>query len=122
MEWGTVRCGEIRLRLFLRQRLFDGLGQLVGARGAFEAAADTFELGDDILGLHAIHQSGHALRVAIAAAVELHVLQDAVLDFKLDGLTACALGTIGVSHWIFYWLSAFSIQQSAFTVHYQADS
>ncbi len=98
MEWGTVHCVEIRLRLFLRQRLFDGLGQLVGAGGAFEAAADTFELGNDILGLHAVHQSGHALRVAVAAAIELYVLQDAVLDFKLDGLAACALGSVSVSH------------------------
>ena len=104
MEWGTVRCGEIRLRLFLRQSLFDSLGQLVGARGAFEAAADAFQLGDDILGLHAVHQSGDALRVAVAAAVELYVLQDAVLDFKLDGLTTCALGSVGVFHWIIYWL------------------
>ena len=98
MEWGTVRCGEIRLRLFLRQRLFDGLGQLVGARGAFEAAADAFQLGNDIFRLHAFYQGGHALGVAVAAAVELYVLQDTVFDFKLDGLAACALGSVSVSH------------------------
>ena len=98
MEWGTVRCGEIRLRLFLRQRLLDGLGQLVGAGGAFEAATDAFQLGDDILGLHAIHQGGHALGVAITAAIELYVLQNAVLDFKLNGLAAGALGSVSVSH------------------------
>ena len=98
MEWGTVRCGEIRWRLFLRQSLLDGLGQLVGAGGAFEAATDAFQFGDDILGLHAINQSGDALRVAVAAAVELYVLQNAVLDFKLNGLAACALGSVSVSH------------------------
>ena len=100
MEWGAVRCGKIRLRLFLCQGLFDSLGQLVGAGSAFEAATDAFQLGDDIIRLHAVHQGGHALRVAVAATVELHVLQDAVLDFKLYRLAACALGPVGVFHWI----------------------
>ena len=98
MEWGTVRCGEIRLRLFLRQRLFDGLGQLVGAGGAFETATDAFQLGNDIFRLHAFYQGGHALGVAITAAIELYVLQNAVLDFKLNGLAAGALGSVSVSH------------------------
>ena len=98
MEWGTVRCGEIRLRLFLGQSLLDGLGQLVGAGGAFEPATDAFQFGDDILGFHAFHQGSDTLCVAVAAAIELHILQDAVLDFKLDGLAACALGAVSVSH------------------------
>ena len=80
------------------QSLLDGLGQLVGAGGAFEAAADAFQFGDDILCLHAFHQGCHALRVAVAASVELNILQDAVLNFKLDGLAACALGSVRVSH------------------------
>ena len=80
------------------QCLLDGSGQLVGAGGAFEPATDAFQLGDDILGFHAFHQCGDALRVAVAAAIELHVLQDAVFDLKLDGLAACALGAVGVSH------------------------
>ena len=98
MEWGAVCCGEIRLRLFLGQSLLDGLGQLVGAGGGLEPATDAFQLGDDILGFHAFHQCGDALRVAVAAAIELHVLQDAIFDFKLDGLAACALGSVSVSH------------------------
>ena len=85
----------------LFNRLLDGFGQLVGAGSAFEAATDAFQLGDDILCLHAFHEGGHALRVAIAAAVELHVLQDAVLNFKLDGLAARALGSVGVFHFRF---------------------
>ena len=84
----------------LFHRLPDGFGQLVGAGGALEATADAFQLGDDILGLHAVYEGGHTLRVAVAAAVELHVLDDAVLYFKLDGLAARALGSVGVFHWI----------------------
>ena len=81
-----------------RQSLLNGPGQLVGAGGAFEAAMDAFQLGDDILGLHAFYQGGHALRVAVAASVKLYILQDAILDFKLDGLAASALGSVGISH------------------------
>ena len=84
--------------LLLFQCLFDGSGQLVGTGGGLEAAADAFQLGDDVLGFHAFHQCGDALRVAIAAAVELHIPQDAVLDLKLDSLTTGALGAVGVSH------------------------
>ena len=40
------------------------------------------------------------LRVAVAAAVKLHILDNAVLDFKLDGLAASALGSVGIFHWI----------------------
>ena len=98
MEWGAVCCGEIRLRLFLGQSLLDGSGQLVGAGGGLEPATDAFQLGDDILCLHAFHQGGHTLRVAVAAAIELHILQNAILDFKLDGLAAWSLGAVGVSH------------------------
>ena len=78
--------------------MFDSFGKLVGTRGAFEAAVDAFQFGNDILCLHAFHQSGDALRVAVATSVELYVFQNAILDFKLDGLTAGALGSISVSH------------------------
>ena len=74
------------------------MAQLVGTRGVLESAADAFQPLQHILYFHAFHQSADALRVAVAAAVELHILQDAVLDFKLNGLAACALGSVGVSH------------------------
>lgn len=80
------------------QCLAQRLGQLVGTGGAFETATDAFELGDDIVGFHSVYQCGHALRVAVAAAVELHVLDDAVLNLKLNGLAASALGSVGVFH------------------------
>jgi hypothetical protein len=77
-----------------------GLGQLVGTRSAFEAATDAFQFRDNVFSFHAFHEGGDALRIAVAAAVELHILQNAVLDFKLNGLTASALGSVSVSHWI----------------------
>ena len=78
--------------------MLDGSGQLVGAGGGLEPATDAFQFGDDVLGFHAFHQSGDTLCVAVAAAIELHILQNAILDFKLDGLAACSLGAVGVSH------------------------
>ena len=80
------------------QRQFDGFGQLIGTGGAFEAAADAFQLGDDIFCFHAFHQCGDTLCVAVTTAIELHVLDDAVLDIKLDGLAACALCSVSVFH------------------------
>ena len=76
----------------------DGLAQLVGAGGVLEAAADAFQTLEYFINFHAIYQGADALGVAVAATVELHVFQDAVLNFKLDGLTAGALGSVGVSH------------------------
>jgi hypothetical protein len=77
---------------------------LVGARGVLEATADAFQPLEYLINFHAIHQCAYALRVAVAATIELHILQDAVLDFKLNGLAACALSAVGVFHWIIYWL------------------
>jgi hypothetical protein len=93
---------------------------LVGTRGVLKAAANAFQPLQDIFHFHAFHQGADALRVAVAATVKLHILQDAVLDFKLNGLAAGALGAVSVFHWIIYWLSAFSNQLLA--THYQADS
>ena len=81
-----------------RQGLLDGLGQLVGAGGVFEPATDAFQTLEHFINFHAIYQSANALRVAVAAAVELHVFQNAVLDFKLNRLTTSALGSVGVFH------------------------
>ena len=67
----------------LFHHLPDGLGQLVGAGGAFEAAADAFQLGDDVVGFHAFHEGGHALRVAVAAAVELHVFENLTFFYQI---------------------------------------
>ena len=85
-------------KLLFLHGLSYGTAQLVGARGVLEAATDTFQTLENLINFHAIHQSAHALRVAIAATIELHVFQDAVLDFKLDGLAASALGSVSISH------------------------
>ena len=79
-------------------RLPNSLAKLVGARGVFETATDAFQTLEYLINFHAIHQSTHALCVSVAAAIELHILQDAVLNFKLNGLAACALGSVGVFH------------------------
>ena len=82
----------------LFQCLSDGLCQLVRTGSAFEAATDAFQFRDNVFSFHAFHEGGDALRIAVAAAVELHIFQDAVHDFKLDGLTAGALGSVGIFH------------------------
>ena len=76
----------------------NGTAKLIWAGCAFEAAANAFEALQHVLDFHAFHQGTHALGVAVTAAVELHVLQDAIFDFKLDGLAAGALGLVSVSH------------------------
>lgn len=80
--------------------LSDGLAKLVWARSVLEAAADAFQTLEHFINFHAIHQCADALRVAVAAAVKLHILDNAVLDFKLDGLATSALGSVGVFHWL----------------------
>ena len=85
-------------KLSTLHRLPNSLAKLIGAGGAFESTADAFQPLEYLINFHAIHQSAHALRVAIAAAIELHVLQYAVLDFKLNGLAAGALGAVCVFH------------------------
>ena len=40
------------------------------------------------------------MSVTVAAAVKLDISQYPILDFKLDGLAASALGSVGVFHWI----------------------
>ena len=91
------------------QRLPYGFGQLVRAGGAFKAAADAFQLGDDIFCLHAFHQSGDTLCVAVAAAVKLHVFHDAILNLKFYSLTAGALGSVSIIHDLLFQISRFII-------------
>ena len=79
-------------------RLPNSLAQLIGAGGAFESTANAFQPLEYLINFHAIHQSTHALCVAVTAAIELHVFQYAVLDFKLNGLAARALGSVSVFH------------------------
>ena len=78
--------------------LSDGTAQLVGTRGVLEAAADAFQTLQHVFYFHAFHQSAHALCVAVAATVELHVPQDTIFDFKFNGLAAGALGVLSVFH------------------------
>ena len=83
----------VRTKLHLiqfSQGLFQCLGQLVGAGGGLEAAAYAFQTLDDFFDRHPFHQPANALRVAIAAVFEFNVFQNAVFNFKIDGLAACA--------------------------------
>ena len=102
-----------QLSTLICHRLPNSLAKLVGARGVFETATDAFQTLEYLINFHAIHQSTHALCVSVAAAIELHIPQNAVLNFKLNGLAARALGSVSVFHWIIYLLSAFNNQLSA---------
>ena len=78
--------------------LADGLAELVGAGGLFPATADAFEAGEDVLDFHAFDESAHALRVAVAAAEEIDVVDDAVFDVEIDLFATSSLCLIGVMH------------------------
>ena len=89
---------SLNSKLSIIYRLSDGTAQLVRTRGVLESATNAFQALQHLINFHAIHQSAHALCVSVAAAVELHILQNAVFDFKLNGLAACALGSVSVFH------------------------
>ena len=79
--------------------LAQGRSQLVGAGRVLVPAADALKLANDILGFHATHECGNALQVAMTAAIELHIAQDALfIDVKIDLGRACALGIISIFH------------------------
>ena len=65
--------------LQLSQRLFQVLGDLVGAAGGLAAAGRAFHAGDGVLGLHALQQTADALQVAIAAADDLDGFNGVIL-------------------------------------------
>lgn len=92
-----INCKYVELFL---HGLPDGLAKLVGTGGVLETATYAFQTLEHFINFHAIYQSTNALGVAVAAAVKLNILQNTILDFKLNGLTAGALGSIGVFHWI----------------------
>lgn len=52
----------------------------------------------DFIRLHAFHQAAHALCVAVAASIELHIVDDPVVDFKFDHLATGTLRIIGMFH------------------------
>ena len=75
-----------------------GLAQLVGAGGAFVAAAYAVKLLYHVFGLHACDQAADALCVAVAASIEGQAFDDAVFKFEFYLLAAGALGMVGVFH------------------------
>lgn len=77
------------------ERLPEGFGQLVGARSALAAAVDAFQPGYRVGGFHAAHERRYALRVAVAAARERHIADDAVFQFDVDLPGAGAEGRVG---------------------------
>lgn len=70
-------------------------GQLVGARGPLAVAVDALEPGDGLLDLHAPHQRGDALRIAVASAREGHAADDVSVGFDVDLSRAGAHGGVG---------------------------
>ena len=74
------------------------LCQLVGAGGSLGATGNTLNAGDNIIDVHAFHQRGDALQVAVAAAEELNILDLAVFNLKNDLSGAGALGLVSILH------------------------
>ena len=74
------------------KRLFDCLRKLIRAGGLAEAALDAAQFFSGGAGIHALHESGDALEVAVAAACECHIFKDAVLNVENDLGGAGAFG------------------------------
>ena len=74
--------------------------ELVGAGGGFVAAADAVEFLDHVVDLLAGDQPADALQVAVAAAIEGDLLNNAlVINGHIDELRAGALSFVeGVGH------------------------
>lgn len=98
------QAGDIRLAIIMQLCLafFIGLParlrQLVAAGGGLEAAADTADALLDFVDGHALHQRGDRLKVAVAAAGKLYVVDDVALQIQLDLRGAGSLCLIYVAH------------------------
>lgn len=85
--------------IVLMNSLMQGNGQLVGARRALVTATNALQLADDRIGLHAAHKGGNALQVAVAAARELHVVDDAIVGhLNVDLGRTSSLRIISITH------------------------
>ena len=67
-----------------------GLGQLIGARGAATAAVDALEARYGLVYIHSAHKRRYALRIAVAATDKLNVLDGVALGRDDDGTRAGA--------------------------------
>ena len=81
-------------------QFFQRPAELVGTGGVIASAADAVEFLDDVVNLLAGDQPADALQVAVAAAIERDLLDDAVvINRHIDKLRAGALGFVeGVGH------------------------
>ena len=86
----------MQLKLFFS--FFQSSGQLVGARGVLGTTNRAFQTGDDLIHIHALYQRADALKVSVAAANVLNILQLAVLNFKQNAAGAGAFGSVFVLH------------------------
>ena len=90
--------GGRRSSFFSIHRLTNRLRQLIRTRGGLEPTADALQPLDHFFCLHAFDETAHPLRIAIAASIELYVVNSAVNDFEFNHLTAGALRIISVFH------------------------
>ena len=74
----------INASLFLFHQLLYCTAELVGARCWSAVAADALETCNYILVLHAFYKAADALQVTVAATVELHVDNDAVIACQFN--------------------------------------
>ena len=95
--WPNVLC----LCLHGLQRLC----QLIGAGGRSAAAANAFNLSDDLVHIHTFYQLADALQVAVAAADEVEVLDLVILDLENDLTGASAAGLVRILHTVMSFLN-----------------
>ena len=87
-------CFNVDLAFQLCFCLLQCGGQLIGAGGFLATATNAVHSCNDIVDVHAFHQSANALQIAVATAQELHVLYLAVLNIEKDVLGASTFGLV----------------------------
>ena len=91
--------------------MFQCAAELVGTGGGFIAAADAVKFLDDVVDFLAGYQAADTLQVAVAAAIEGDLLDDAVVIHRhIDKLRA---GTLGFVEEVFHIRSFFSVATSS---------
>jgi hypothetical protein len=75
-----------------------GSCQLIGAGGGLQTAGSALQTGNNGIHVHSFYKAANALKIAVATADEIHVLDFAIFDIEEDALGASALGFVFKLH------------------------
>lgn len=81
--------------------LFEGAGELVGARCAFNSTLDAFEPLHDLCGSETLYKQAYAFEVAVATTYERYVTHETlIVNLVVDLSRASAACRIAVFHFL----------------------